>query len=165
MSVCSWWHPFVWILLLLSNGFTSPFRKKRKRIVTITNIILNLNKYHIKTLQEEFAKKSNIPWIWRFIYGHKLPYMKKTKEEANMWCSLLHGSWDQILQRRTSIHLLLPDRNHQSVGLWYWKLMSHPDPVVLPVGTKKSTLHSLEWFWVIRRIFIYSHYNTTVFFF
>ena len=62
-----------------------------------------------------------------------------------------------------SIHLLLPDRNHQSVGLWYWKLMSHPDPVVLPVGTKKSTLHSLECFWVIRRIFIYSHYNTTVF--
>ena len=32
--------------------------------------------YHIKTLQEESAKKSNIPWIWRIIYGHKLPYMK-----------------------------------------------------------------------------------------
>ena len=35
--------------------------------------------FHIKTLQEESAKKSNIPWIWRIIYGHKLPYMKKTK--------------------------------------------------------------------------------------
>ena len=23
-------------------------------------------------------KKSNIPWIWRIIYEHKLPYMKKT---------------------------------------------------------------------------------------
>ena len=67
--------------------------------------------YHIKTLQEESAKKSNIPWIWRIIYGHKLPYMKKTKitlyeedkkEEASMRCSLLHGSWDQILRRRPS---------------------------------------------------------------
>ena len=35
--------------------------------------------YNIKTLQEEFAKKSNTPWIWRIIYGHKLPYMKKTR--------------------------------------------------------------------------------------
>ena len=42
--------------------------------------------YHIKSLhiisrhlQEESAKKSNISWIWRIIYGHKLPYMKKTR--------------------------------------------------------------------------------------
>ena len=55
---------------------------------------------------------------------------------------------------------LLPDRNHKSMSLWYWELMSPPDPVVLPVGT----LHSLEWFWVSRRIFIYSHHNTMVFF-
>ena len=54
---------------------------------------------------------------------------------------------------------LLPDRNRKSMGLWYWELTSHPDPVVLPVGT----LHSLEWFWVSRRIFIYSHHNTIVF--
>ena len=54
---------------------------------------------------------------------------------------------------------LLPDRNRKSMGLWYWELMSHPDPVVLPVGT----LHSLEWFWVSRRIFVYSHHNTIVF--
>ena len=40
------------------------------------------------------------------------PYMKKTKitlyeedkkEEASMRCSLLHGSWDQILRRRPSV--------------------------------------------------------------
>ena len=54
---------------------------------------------------------------------------------------------------------LLPDRNRISMGLWYWELMSHPDPAVLPVGT----LHSLEWFWVSRRIFIYSHHNASVF--
>ena len=54
---------------------------------------------------------------------------------------------------------LLPDRNCKSIGLWYWELMSHPDPAVLPVGT----LHSLEWFWVSRKIFVYSHHNTIVF--
>ena len=40
--------------------------------------------YHIKTLQEEFSKKSNIPWIWRIIYGHKLPYMKKTRKKKQV---------------------------------------------------------------------------------
>ena len=55
---------------------------------------------------------------------------------------------------------LLPDRNRKSMGLWYWELMSHPDPAGLPVGT----LHSLEWFWVSRRTFVYSHHNTFVFF-
>ena len=55
---------------------------------------------------------------------------------------------------------LFPDRNRKSMGLWYWELMSHPDPAVLPVGT----LHSLEWFWVSRRISIYFHHNTFVFF-
>ena len=54
----------------------------------------------------------------------------------------------------------LPDRNRKSMGWGYWELMSHPDPAVLPVGT----LHSLEWFWVSRRIFVYSHHNTIVFF-
>ena len=58
-------------------------------------------RYHIKTLQEEFAKKSNISWIWRFIYGHKLPYMKKTRKKKQV--CLLHGSWDQILQRYPSV--------------------------------------------------------------
>ena len=55
---------------------------------------------------------------------------------------------------------LLPDRNRKSMGLWYRELVSRPDPVVLPV----FTLHSLDWFWVSRRIFIYSHHNTFVFF-
>ena len=85
--------------------------KRKRRIVTFT-IPFEIFTYHIKTLQEESAKKSNIPWIWRIIYGHKLPYMKKTKitlyeedkkEEASMRCSLLHGSWDQILRRCPSV--------------------------------------------------------------
>ena len=46
------------------------------------NTILSF--YNIKTLQEEFAKKSNIPWIWRIIYGHKLPYMKKTRKQKQV---------------------------------------------------------------------------------
>ena len=40
--------------------------------------------YHIKTLLEEFAKKSNSPSIWRIIYGHKLPYMKKTRKKKQV---------------------------------------------------------------------------------
>ena len=44
----------------------------------------HINFYNIKTLQEEFAKKSNIPWIWRIIYGHKLPYMKKTRKKKQV---------------------------------------------------------------------------------
>ena len=80
--------------------------------------------YHIKTLQKESAKKSNIPWIWRIIYGHKLPYMKKTKitlyeedkkEEASMRCSLLHGSWDQILRRCPSVTPFWPCSHHQII--------------------------------------------------
>ena len=35
---------------------------------------------NIKILQEE----SNIPWIWRIIYGHKLPYMKKTRKKKQV---------------------------------------------------------------------------------
>ena len=46
------------------------------------NTILSF--YNIKTLQEEFAKKSNIPWIWRIIYRHKLPYMKKTRKKKQV---------------------------------------------------------------------------------
>ena len=30
-------------------------------------------------------------------------YEEDRKEGASMWCSLLHGSWDQILQRRPSV--------------------------------------------------------------
>ena len=71
----------------------------------------------------------------------------------------------------------------QSMGLWYWELMSRPDPAVLPVGTlhflvgwlicpgghvsslnKSNPIHFLEWFWISRRILIHSHHNTFVFF-
>ena len=33
------------------------------------------------------------------------PIWRRQKEEASMRCSLLHGSWDQILQRRPSVRL------------------------------------------------------------
>ena len=91
--------------------------------------------YHIKTLQEESAKKSNIPWIWRIIYGHKLPYMKKTKitlyeedkkEEASMRCSLLHGSWDQILRRCPERFPGISQKTHEGSGLKFSILM-YPD--------------------------------------
>ena len=58
--------------------------KKIKKNHHHYNTISNLLQYHIKTLQEEFAKKSNIPWIWRIIYGHKLPYMKKTRKKKQV---------------------------------------------------------------------------------
>ena len=53
-------------------------KKNRQHYNTI------LSFYNIKTLQEEFAKKSNIPWIWRIIYGHKLPYMKKIRKKKQV---------------------------------------------------------------------------------
>ena len=61
------------------------WKKKKKNCHHFKYHIESLQ-YHIKTLQEEFAKKSNIPWIWRFIYGHKLPYMKKTRKKKQV-CS------------------------------------------------------------------------------
>ena len=125
---------------IISNGFTSPFGKKEKKNCHLYNTILSLyisyqvSTYHIKTLQES-AKKSNIPWIWRIIYGHKLPYMKKTKitlyeedkkEEASMRCSLLHGSWDQILRRCPSVRLShLFDYVPIIVSSWNFQELSH----------------------------------------
>ena len=103
----------------LKNGRIMPWQYPSVRLSICPSVftyhiktLQEVFTYHIKTLQEESAKKSNIPWIWRIIYGHKLPYMKKTKitlyeedkkEEASMRCSLLHGSWDQILRRRPSV--------------------------------------------------------------
>ena len=55
-----------------------------ERIVTITVPYYKSLQNHVKTLQEEFAKKLNIPWIWRIIYGHKLPYMKKTRKKKQI---------------------------------------------------------------------------------
>ena len=56
--------------------------EKIKKNIHHYNTILSV--CNIKTLQEEFAKKSNIPWIWRIIYGHKLPYMKKTRKKKQV---------------------------------------------------------------------------------
>ena len=87
------------------------------------------------SVRPESAKKSNIPWIWRIIYGHKLPYMKKTKitlyeedkkEEASMRCSLLHGSWDQILRRRPSVRVFRTFFQHAlryQIETWYMHLV------------------------------------------
>ena len=80
---------------------------------------------------------------WRFVINSRATSMSQmTVQQSYLLC------WE-----------LLPDRNRISMSLWYWELTSRPDPAVLPVGT----LHSLEWFWVSRRIFIYSHHNTFVF--
>ena len=40
-------------------------------------------------------------------------YEEDKKEEASMRCSLLHGSWDQILRRRPSVGRC-PDDNSNS---------------------------------------------------
>ena len=47
--------------------------------------------YHIKSLhiisrhyKKSLLKNSNIPWIWRNIYGHKLPHMKKTRKKKQV---------------------------------------------------------------------------------
>ena len=95
-------------------------------------------------------------------------------------CPFVHGlfvswgatGWRFVINSRANIHVtidcstvlpvvlgIVTRHKLQSMDLWYWELMSRPDPAVLPVGT----LHSLEWFWVSRRIFIYSHHNTSVF--
>ena len=88
------------------------------------NTILSF--YNIKILQEEFAKKSNIPWIWRIILWTQITlYEEEKKEEASMRCSLLHGSWDQILQRRPSVcHTFLtifPSSYHHEIFRSYYQ--------------------------------------------
>ena len=82
-------------------------------------------------------------------------------DDYSLWI-LTQTSMSQVTVQQSYLLCweLLPDRNRKSMGWGYWELMSHPDPAVLPVGT----LHSLEWFWVNRRIFVYSHHNTIVFF-
>ena len=48
---------------------------------------------------EELSTDTNYP-IWR---RQITLYEEDKKEEASMRCSLLHGSWDQILRRRPSV--------------------------------------------------------------
>ena len=59
----------------------------------------SLLRSHIYHGYEELSTDINYP-IWR---RQKLPYEEDKKEEASMRCSLLHGSWDQILRRRPSV--------------------------------------------------------------
>ena len=58
--------------------------QKEKKNMSLLQYHIKSLQCHIKTLQEESAKKSNIPWIWRIIYGHKLPYMKKTRKKKQV---------------------------------------------------------------------------------
>ena len=55
-------------------------------------------------------------------------YEEDKKEEASMRCSLLHGSWDQILQRRPSVHLsvttfslFLSSYHHEIFSNYHWQ--------------------------------------------
>ena len=67
--------------------------------------------YHIKFLQYQDITR----WVcWEVKYTMDMKnylrtqitlYEEDKKEEASMRCSLLHGSWDQILQRCPSVHL------------------------------------------------------------
>ena len=79
VSVCSWCcMNFAIIIQWIYFTIWEKIKKNRHHYNTI------LSFYNIKTLQQEFAKKSNIPWIWRIIYGHKLPYMKKTRKKKQV---------------------------------------------------------------------------------
>ena len=89
-------------------------------------------------------------------------YIKCAIQTSEAWNTLFFFTWVRWSTQPTVTvlrHVRPSVRPSVSMGLWYWELMSRPDPAVLPVGT----LHSLEWFWVSRRIFIYSHHNTYVF--
>ena len=105
MSVCNWWsHLYEFCYYIIQWISISPIRKKRKR----RNVII-LPKYHIKPLKEEVSKKSHILWRWKLICRHELHNMKteEKKEEASMWCSMLHCSWKQILWRHPSVHFFV----------------------------------------------------------
>ena len=67
-------------------------------------------------------------------------------------CQAASHYLNQCWQRFIVIH------NEVGWGVLYW--FHSVRPSVCP----SSTLHFLEWFWVSRRIFIYSHHNTIVFF-
>ena len=95
------------------------------------------------------------------IIGWHLVGAKPLSEPMLEYCRL--DPWEQ-----TSVQSLKPNRylyhpHNKVVGGVYWFHSVRPSvrpSAVLPVGT----LHTLEWFWVSRRIFIYSHHNTIVFF-
>ena len=80
MLMTSWWMNFAIIIQWI---YFTIWKKKKKNCHLYKYHIKSLQ-YHIKILQKEFAKKSNTPWIWRFIYGHKLPYIKKTRKKKQV---------------------------------------------------------------------------------
>ena len=98
MSVCSWWHPVVWILLLYPMDLLHHLEKGNEELSPL--------QYHIKSLHiiSRHYKKSLLRS--QIYHGYEelstdtnTLYEEDKKEEASMRCSLLHGSWDQILQR------------------------------------------------------------------
>ena len=115
-------------------------------------------------------------WVSRriFIYSYHNTFVFSLRRPFvhGLFVSWGATGWRFVINSRANIHVtidcstvlplvlgVVPKQKPQLMGLWYWELMSHPDPAVLPVGT----LHSLERFWVSRRIFIYSYHNTFVF--
>ena len=54
--------------------------KKEKKKCHHYNTMLSLYNIILRHYKKSLLRSiySNIPWIWRIIYGHKLPYMKKT---------------------------------------------------------------------------------------
>ena len=102
--------------------------------------------YHFKSLHiisrhyKKSLLRSQIYHGYEELSTDILPYMKKTKitlyeedkkEEASMRCSLLHGSWDQILRRRPSVcPSVRPERfpgicrrMHGGISLKFYMLM------------------------------------------
>ena len=102
VSVCSWWHPVVWILLLYPMDLLHHLEKGKEELLPL--------QYHIKSLHiiSRHYKKSLLRSPIYLGYEElstdtSYPIWRRQKEEASMRCSLLHGSWDQILQRRPSV--------------------------------------------------------------
>ena len=57
--------------------------KKEKKNCHHYNTILSLY-ISYQDITRRAARKSNIPWIWRIIYGQKLPYMMKTRKKKQV---------------------------------------------------------------------------------
>ena len=106
--------------------------------------------YHIKTLQEEFAKKSNIPWIWRIIYGHKLPYMKKTRKKKQVCCAACFMAaqikFSKDICPTSRVHSVAPTVLVQSISYLYLLSSNFRRCVVCKVSCKISKCEFLAIF-------------------
>ena len=94
---------------------------------------MDLLQYHIKTLQEESAKKSNIPWIWRIIYGHKLPYMKKTRKKKQV-CGAACFMAAEIKFSKDVRKLYLAHDNSTQIWAGINKFATNMHPGILSAG-------------------------------